>query len=1054
MLEITLLGEQRVSVDGRRLDALRSPRTLTLLGYLAVHRGAPQSRRHVAELFWPDSSDAQARTNLRRELHQLREALPDPDACLAVDSTTVHWRDDAPCSLDVAAFETAAGRADIADRNGDGRGFQAAAEHAVQAYGGELLPALYDDWVLAERDRLRWRCVALLDRLVVVCADAGEWPAAVHHARRRVELEPLEESGYRCLMSMQARAGDRAAALHTYHRCTTVLERELGVEPSAETVARYGELFVEATVPVPSAPELCPDAPLVGRVAELEALRAAWGRAAGGPRLVVVAGEAGIGKTRLAEELAGLARRGGAVVGRARCYGSKGRLALAPVADWLRSPALRPAVEQLDPVWRVEVARLIPELGGGAEHDRPEPLSDSWQRRRFLEGMARAVLAPARATLLVLDDLQWCDTDTLAWIELLLHVEPTAPLLVAATVRSEEREDNQDLERLCRQLRSDGVLDELELRPLAVDETAALAAGLLGRPLDNDAARRLQSETGGFPLFVLEAVRAGTLHSPRVDAVLDGRLAQLSPAADELAGLAAAVGRDFSLDLLATAGTLDEDALLAAIDELWRRRLLREHTAATYDFSHDLLRGAAYQRLSPPHRRLLHRRIASALEQLHADAVAPVAAHIADQHERAGQLRPAITFLALAAEAATDVFALDEAVGLYQRALALLGELAPGRRRDEQELRLRVAMTPSLHSLRGYTAPELRSLLERTIALGEQLGDVEVVLRSTVGLQTNAFVSGRIDEAAAIAARLMRHADNHPQLAGQFHHLYAGALTTLGHPADAIAEFDRAAERSAGDDRFVHGFRVGVMIPAWRAHALWLVGRAADAAETAEAASTLADDADHPYSQVLARAYGAITSYLLGDRQRVAKLSDSVRAMCDRYAFAYYGEWGRILAGWATSGAIGEALTRSGLDRLGSLRALARMPFYLAILAEVLAASGRDREASRALCDARALADAHGDRWWLAELWRRDAGFHTGAEADSMLHQAIAVAREQGSRALELRAATDLARRLVDAGQFDAASALLAPVRVAAGGCNPEDLHAADEVLDSLEANA
>jgi hypothetical protein len=356
-------------------------------------------------------------------------------------------------------------------------------------------------------------------------------------------------------------------------------------------------------------------------------------------------------------------------------------------------------------------------------------------------------------------------------------------------------------------------------------------------------------------------------------------------------------------------------------------------------------------------------------------------------------------------------------------------------------------MTPSLHALGGYTAPALRSSLERTIALGERLGDEEVVLRSTFALWTDAFVVGRIDESALIAAPLLDHVDGHPQLAGQFHLANAGSLASLGRPADAVAQFDRADALSAGDDRFVFGFRVSVLIAAWRAHPLWLIGRAGDATDSANAALTIADEADHPYSQALAHGYAAITHHLLRDTERVAEHADLVRTLCDRYGFAYYGEWGRILPGWAAGGAAGEALVRDGIERLQSLGAHARMPFYLATLAEVLAGAGRTADASRVLGDARTLAEFHGDRWWLAELWRLDAACHTGAEADAMLDRALAVAREQGSTALELRAATDRARRLAAAGQDAAARELLGPVRAASGGCSAEDVAAADELL-------
>lgn len=343
------------------------------------------------------------------------------------------------------------------------------------------------------------------------------------------------------------------------------------------------------------------------------------------------------------------------MVARARCFASGGRLALTPVTEWLRTPALRSRVEQLDPAWRVEVGRLVPELGPGGEQERSLPLADAWRRRQFFEGLTRAVLAADQPTLLVLDDLQWCDSETLAWLELLVHFDPNAPLLVVATLRSEELDDNPEVVAWRRRLRATGTLRELELGPLTVEEAGELAATLGGHWLDEDAMRQLAADTGGFPLFVVESLREGSTRPSRTDAVLAGRLAQLSAPAEELAGLAAAVGRDVSLELLAVAGAVDDDRLVGAVDELWRRRLLREHSAATYDFSHDLLRAAAYERLTPPHRRLLHRRVAGALEQLHADDLDGVAAQIADQHERGGQPDRAIRFHVMAAGAATAV---------------------------------------------------------------------------------------------------------------------------------------------------------------------------------------------------------------------------------------------------------------------------------------------------------------------------------------------------------------------------------------------------------------
>jgi DNA-binding SARP family transcriptional activator len=242
MLEISLLGEQRVAVDGSTVAELRSPRAMALLGFLLLHRDAPQRREYIAARFWPDSAEAQARTNLRRELHALRAALPQAARCLVIDHGTLMWRPDAGCRLDVADFESAADSAWAAHAAGDQRGFRLAAATALQAYRGELMPALYDDWVSTERDRLHRKCLALLDQLIAAERDDRAYGEAIERARWRIELEPLEEAGYRTLLQLQALSGDRAAALQTYHRLVSVLERELGVAPDEATTAEYERL--------------------------------------------------------------------------------------------------------------------------------------------------------------------------------------------------------------------------------------------------------------------------------------------------------------------------------------------------------------------------------------------------------------------------------------------------------------------------------------------------------------------------------------------------------------------------------------------------------------------------------------------------------------------------------------------------------------------------------------------------------------------------------------------------------------------------------------------
>jgi DNA-binding SARP family transcriptional activator len=1062
VLDISLLGEMRVAVDSS-VTGLRSPRALALLGFLLVHRGAPQRREYVAGQFWPDSSPAQARANLRRELHALRASLPQVSRWLTADSGTLLWRLDPDCHLDVAVFEAAADAAEAALAAGDPAGFRRAATDAVRAYRGEFMPALYDDWAAAERDWLHRRCLTLLDQLIAREQDAGAYAEAIELARRRIDLEPLEEVGYRRLLRLQGLAGDRAAALQTYHRCTSILERELGVAPDRATTAEY-ERLADLRRPEPSppgspaaaaagagpAPAAEPDAGqvpaasrirLIGRDHELALLQDRWQEALGGVAgFAVVAGEAGVGKSRLLDELSALVQRAGFDTMRARCFAARGRLALAPVSEWLRSPALRSARDRLEAVWAREVDRLVPPTDAGPVAP-PRPMADAWQRHRFFEGLARAVLSTGRPALLLLDDLQWCDEHTLAWLQLLLHLGHGHPMLVVAATRLEEIDGNAELTEMLRALRSAGQVTDIALAPLDAGQSAELAGQVRGTPLTGPEAHWLYTATGGSPLLVIESVRARLLDRPRAAAtgapgaeaetagpaeaggagpadpgpqaraVLAGRIAQASPAARQVAELAAVVGRDFTLEQLTMAGDLNGDAVIGAVDELWRRRIIREHPTAGYDFAHDLLRDTAYGGISPPRRSHLHLRVAQALELIHADDPRAAAAAIAYHYERADCPDRAAPHHVRAAEVATGVFANQKAIQHYRRAAELLRRSPASPERDRTELAVRAAMAAPLNAQYGYASTEVQAVLERTRDLAEGQGDTRLQLISLVGLFGTRFVQGHVSESYQIALRSLELSHLHPDVMGQAHFAVAGSATSLGRHEQSLRHFALAHELCYGEAPSVVGTRVEVHARAWSAHALWLLGREEDARHWCDWAIARAEELEHPYSLAVAFAYAAITYQLCGDVDRTLEFATRVQEICDRYEFAYYPHWGFILAGWCAGGAEGTGQIREGLRRLRDQGALARQPYYLSLLAQTLLSAGQGDAAGAVLESARSAAAVHDDRWWLPELYRLDARRRSGAAAGDLLRRAITVAELHGAVALARRAAGDLAEQ-------------------------------------------
>ena len=444
MLHVSLLGERTIVDDVTGEVRSRSSRTVALVALLAVHAGAPQPRGRIAATFWPSSPEQQALTNLRRELHQLRRTLDD-DASLVVTSTDLTWRDEETCRVDLRVFERARARA--LEAPGDA---EAVLEHgaaALAAYRGELLPGLYDDWTLAQRDRLTAECVELCALVVDAGRRTGRLAEALQAARRRVELDPLDEVGYRDLIRVHAEMGDRAGAVSTYHHCASVLHEELGIEPdpaTREPAGRPGGPAVDGAT-LADTRTVVASVDFVGRRDELGRLchtmtEAFAGSSAGHPRGRRAGRRARAAWWRRRPAGPAARRRGGArpLLRDPRPAGARagrrvarpphprrgGRHAAAPLAGRGRAAGAR----RSDQAPRPEGSRGV---------------VDAWQRHRFFQGLAHALRATSRPLLLVLENVQWCDEETLDFLSFLVGTESQAPLMIALTGRTSELADEQ-----------------------------------------------------------------------------------------------------------------------------------------------------------------------------------------------------------------------------------------------------------------------------------------------------------------------------------------------------------------------------------------------------------------------------------------------------------------------------------------------------------------------------------------------------------------------------------------------------------------------------------
>jgi DNA-binding SARP family transcriptional activator len=950
------------------------------VAYLVVHaRARPIPRQRVSGALWPDSSDAQALTNLRRELHHLRESWPALDALVDAGSRTLAWREDAGAFVDVLAFETAAERGLAGER--------AALEQAAALYAGDLLPECSGEWVEPTRAALRQRAVQVLGRLVALLEQERAVAEAIGHAQHLLRLDPLDEHAWCALMRCHARTGERATALHVYQQCAATLKKELGVQPGAATRLTYREILdLDAAAPTVAPSPRSTVYPLAGRQPEWHALLAAWRTAAAGRiRLFLVRGEAGIGKTRLAEELIDWCGVNSVAATATRCYAGEGQLAYAPIAAWLKSEALRPALMRLEASWVTDAARLHPAILG-SRPDVPPPGREleSWQRLGFFEALAQAFRS-ASPIVLVIDDLQWSDGDTIEWLQYFLRSASDMRCLVVGTVRAEEEQDNPALSRLVRQLEHDDLITAITLGPLDRAATAQLAGEVAERPLDETAVAEAFRETEGHPLFIIERGRmegGGRPPSepvptlPQVQSVVAARLALLSTNARAAAEVAAAIGRDFRFDILAEASDLEEDALVLALDELWRRHIVRVQEDERWDFSHDRIREVAYGAIGPARRRLIHRRIAQGMEILFADRLDEVSAAIAAHLDRGGQPGRAVPFLERAAAVATRLSAHEEAIRCLNHALSLLEMLPPARDRDERELTLRSSLSVALNAGRGYAAVEVERNLDRVFALTRENGRGQVPVRWLWVAFTLRFMLGDLKGTREVSEQALALSDADPSCRCEAHHAMGGTLLHVGeleasrdHFEAALAAYDeRRPQRSAlGSD-------LGVFAHAWYSHTLCLLGRDEDAVAHAEQAVALARRREHMYSEALALAYAALLHQMRGDVPRVLACAEATVDLCRRFGFGYYGDWARVLIGWARGRERpleGVQTIESALAQLDVTRAQARRPYYLSLLSETHSRAGHHDRALAILDTAIAMAQERGELWCLPALHHR-----------------------------------------------------------------------------------
>jgi len=594
-----------------------------------------------------------------------------------------------------------------------------ALERASTLYRGDLLMGfvvdepLFEEWLVAERERLRELALEAFARLLAQQRKAGAKEAALRTGLKLLTLDPLQEPVHRTLMRLYAAVGRRGTALRQYQQCVNVLQRDLGIEPEAETKELYQEILrrrplrgtvIEAAAASPSGPATIATSrapvdqnPLIGRAVELEQLRGALNQAcAAQGSVAAVLGEAGIGKTRLVNELIGAAEEHGARVLVGRCYESEQVLPFGPWVDALRAGHATDDLRRMAPTWRAELAHVLPELAG----PDVEPVKSTPNFLKVFESVtaAIAVLAEQRPLLLVLEDLHWTDEMSLRLLAFLGRRLHARRVLTAVTVREEELADAPMLRRILDELQREHRLWSLTLAALSRDNTLALVDTLVRSGIDETSRVRLREQawraSAGNPFVVVETVcsqaqgigfrdhtAAAEPEVPRVfmlpepvRQLVTRRLERLSERGRLLTTVAAVIGREFEFALLQRAAGLGDTEAADGMEELVRRRVL-QGVGERFDFTHDRIRDVARAALLAPRRRVLHGSVAEAIESVYADDLEPHILALGLHYYGAERWPQAMSYLRRAAAHAFVRSAYREAANCLEQALAAASHL-------------------------------------------------------------------------------------------------------------------------------------------------------------------------------------------------------------------------------------------------------------------------------------------------------------------------------------------------------------------------------------------
>jgi TOMM system kinase/cyclase fusion protein len=840
--------------------------------------------------------------------------------------------------------------------------------------------------------------------------------------------------------------------------------------------------------------------PLVGRESEVTLLLERWEQVkAGQGQVVLLSGDAGIGKSRLVQMLKDHIAQEPHTRWECRSAEYSQNTALFPLTDLFQrilqfetGDTPEEKLEKLEHAlrqYRLPLEETVPLFALLLSLPLPENrfpllnLSPQRQRQKTLEAIVAILLelAEQQPVLFIQEDLHWTDPTTLEWLNLLIDQTPTASMLVLLTCRPHFQPTWHHR----------SYITEMTLNHLAHAQVEQIVTCLTdGKALPQEVVQQIIAKTDGVPLFIEEITKAilesgsvkevdehyevtGSLSTFAIPATLqDSLMARLDRlvTAKAVAQYAAVIGRQFSYELLQAVSQLDEVMLQHELRRLVEAELVYQRGVppqAHYVFKHALIRDSAYESLLKSTRQHYHQRIAQVLESQFPETAETQPELLAHHYTEAGLTGQAVAYWYKGGQRASERSAHVEAIAHLRQGLALL-QTIPQTQRLQREVDMYTALGASLLATKGQAAPEVGQTYSRARQLCEHLEDPYQLFPVLRGLWHYYFVRAELQTAQALGEQLLtlaqRVQDSAMLIAAQralgstLYHLGAvAAAHTYG--AQGIALYDSQQHRGAA---FLYGEDAGVTCHSYAAWELWLLGYPEQGRARNDEALTLAQQIAHPFSLALALSFAAVFHQLRREGRTTQERAEAAMSLATAQGFPQWVAYGSMLRGWALvqQGQAQEGIKQShlGLTTYHATGAEISRPYLLALLAEAHGTLGEPVEGLRVLTEALTLTDTTGNRWYEPELYRLKGDLllqqHADhqADAETCFQQAITVAQHQQAKSWELRAATRLAKLWQQQGKRQEAYELLAPVyNWFTEGFDMADLKDAKVLLDELK---